>query len=289
MCGTAITTATIEPGLIRVERSERERRSGTGAAILARAVLALVREVSPKLAQCELTHLTRVTIDAVRAQQQHREYTRALQALGCGLEWLPPLPEHPDGVFVEDTAVVLPELAVVTRPGVVSRRGETATVAAALGRHLPVVSINEPGCVDGGDVLRIGRELYVGASARSNSAGVAQLAAALEPQGYRVRAVALQGCLHLKSACSFVAPDLLLVNSDWVDPAVFGALRVIRVDEREPYGANTLTVGATTLVSAAFPFTRGRLEAAGVATRELDVSELQKAESALTCMSLMLE
>jgi dimethylargininase len=252
-------------------------------------MFALVREVSPNLAQCELTHLTRVAIDGVRAQQQHREYTRALQELGCSLEWLPPLPEHADGVFVEDTAVVLPELAVITRPGVASRQGETATVAAALERHLAVVSVTEPACLDGGDVLHIGRELFVGISARSNAAGVAQLAAALEPWAYRVRAVTMQGCLHLKSACSFIAPDLLLVNSDWVEPALFGALRVIRVDEREPYGANTLTVGGTTLVSAAFPLTRERLEAAGVATHVLDVSELQKAESALTCMSLLLE
>jgi dimethylargininase len=252
-------------------------------------MLALVREVSPNLAQCELTHLARVAIDGVRAQQQHREYTQALQALGCSLEWLPPLPEHADGVFVEDTAVVLPGLAVITRPGAVSRRGETHTVAAALGRHVPVVAVSEPGCLDGGDVLRIGRELYVGASARSNAAGVAQLAAALEPRGYGVHAVALQGCLHLKSACSFIPPDLLLVNPAWVDPALFGALRVICVDEREPYAANTLTVGATTLVSTAFPHTHRRLQAAGVPTRALDVSELQKAESALTCMSLLLE
>jgi dimethylargininase len=252
-------------------------------------MLALVREVSPSLAQCELTHLARVAIDVGRAQQQHREYTRMLQALGCSLEWLPPLPEQADAVFVEDTAVVLPELAVVTRPGVASRQGETPTVAAALARHLPVVSVAAPGCLDGGDVLRIGRELYVGASARSNAAGVAQLAAALEPHGYRVRAVDMQGCLHLKSACSFIAPDLLLVNPAWIDAALFGSLTVISVDEREPYAANTLSVSGTTLVSAAFPHTQRRLQAAGVATRAVDVSELQKAESALTCMSLLLE
>jgi dimethylargininase len=252
-------------------------------------MLALVREVSPNLAHCELTHLARVAIDGARAQQQHRDYTLALQALGCSLEWLPPLPEHADGVFVEDTAVVLPGLAVVTRPGVASRRGETRTVAAALGRHLPVVLVTEPGCLDGGDVLRIERDLYVGASARSNAAGVAQLAAALERRGYRVRAVTMRGCLHLKSACSFIPPDVLLLNPDWVDPALFGALRVIAVDEREPYAANTLSIRGRTLVSAAFPHTQRRLEAAGVATRAIDVSELQKAESALTCMSLLLE
>jgi len=251
-------------------------------------MLALVREVSPNLAQCELTHLERVAIDSARARRQHRDYTRALQALGCSLEWLPPLPEHPDGVFVEDTAVLLPELAVITRPGTAARRGETHTVAAALEPRLPLQAITGRGCLDGGDVLRIGRELYVGASGRSNAAGVAQLAAALEPYGYGVRTVALQGCLHLKSACSFIPPDVLLVNPDWVDPAAFGALRSIRVDEHEAYAANTLTIGGTTLVSSAFPLTRRRLDEAGVATRALDVSELQKAESALTCMSLLL-
>ena len=252
-------------------------------------MLALVREVSPILAQCELAHLERIRIDSGRAQQQHRDYTRALQALGCRLEWLPPLPQHADGVFVEDTAVVLPELAVITRPGVASRRGETPTVAAALERHVPVARVTEPGCLDGGDVLRIGRELYVGASARSNAAGIAQLAAALASCGYRVQAVAMQGCLHLKSACSFIPPDILLVNADWVDPGVFGVPKLIRVDAREPYGANTLTLAGTTLVSAAFPRTRRRLAAAGVATRALDISELQKAESALTCLSLLRE
>ena len=138
-------------------------------------------------------------------------------------------------------------------------------------------------------MLRIGREFYVGASARSNAAGIAQLAAAVTPCGYRVHAVAIQGCLHLKSACTFIPPDILLVNADWVDPGVFGVLNVIRVDEREPYAANTLTVAGTTLVNAAFPQTRRRLGAAGVATRELEVSELQKAEAALTCLSLLLE
>jgi dimethylargininase len=252
-------------------------------------MLALVREVSPRLAQCELTYLERAPIDAMRARLQHRGYTAALEALGCRLEWLPPLPEHPDGVFVEDTAIVLAGIAVVTRPGVASRRGETPSVAAALGRHLALVlQLTEPACLEGGDVLRIGRRLYVGTSGRSNSAGVAQLAAALAPRGYSVCALTPHGCLHLKSACSFIPPDVLLVNPAWVDPAVFAVARVIAVADDEPYAANTLTIGGSTLVSAAFPHTRRRLEAAGIATRALEVKELHKAEAALTCMSLLL-
>jgi dimethylargininase len=220
--------------------------------------------------------------------RQHRDYTQSLQVLGCTLEWLPPLPQYPDSVFVEDTAVVLAEVAVVTRPGAAARRGETAPGAQALGQHTRVAAIAEPGCLDGGDVLHIGRTLHVGASGRTNEAGIDQLGRLLRPRGYRVEKVRLAGCLHLKSACSFIPPDVLLVNPDWIDPTTFGPLRVIAVDEREPQAANTLTIGGTTLVSAAYPHTRRRLEAAGVTTRAVDVSELHKAEGALTCMSLLL-
>jgi dimethylargininase len=251
-------------------------------------MLALVREVSPQLAQCQLTHLERAAIDAQRAMRQHRDYTQSLQALGCSLEWLPPLPQCPDSVFVEDTAVVLAEVAVITRPGAAPRRGETATVAQALGQHTRVAAIAEPGCLDGGDVLHIGRTLHVGASGRTNEDGIDQLGRLLRPHGYRVEKVRLAGCLHLKSACTFIPPDQVLVNPDWIDPTTFGPLRVIAVDEREPQAANTLTIGGTTLVSAAYPHTRRRLEAAGVRTRAVDVSELHKAEGALTCMSLLL-
>jgi dimethylargininase len=252
-------------------------------------MLAFVREVSPELARCELTHLEREVIDAQRARRQHREYVGALESLGCRIEWLPPLTDHADGVFVEDTAVVVPEVAVITRPGADSRRGETASVAAALGAHLAVVRISAPGCLEGGDVLRIGRQLYAGTSGRTNAAGVAQLAARLAPFGYSVTAVAMHGCLHLKSACSFIPPDVLLVNPSWVDRAVFAARRVIAVDETEPYGANVLTVGGTTLVSAAYPRTNEHLARFGMTTRALDVGEVHKAEAALTCMSLLLE
>src|SRR5262249_625411 len=151
------------------------------------------------------------------------------------------------------------------------------------------VTVSAPATLEGGDVLRIGRTLYVGDSARSNAAGVAQLAAALAPFGYAVRTVAMQGCLHLKSAATFIAPDLLLANPAWVDPGSFGGARVIAAAPGEEFGANTLTVAGTTLVSADFPLTRARLEAAGVRTRTLDVSELHKAEAALTCLSVLLE
>jgi len=253
-------------------------------------MIAFIRDISPNIGQCELVYLERAPIDWERARLQHRDYIAALEALGCQLEWLPPLPEHADGVFVEDTAVLLPEVALITSPGAASRRGEVATVAEALSAYLPVRQIGAPATLEGGDVLHIGRTLYVGASGRTNSAGIAELGEILGPFGYKVRAVALQGCLHLKSACTFLPPNILVVNPAWIDPSEFEeALKVVSVDEGEAYAANTLTVGGVTLVSAAFPRTQERLNAAGVITQALDVSELQKAESALTCLSLLLE
>jgi dimethylargininase len=250
--------------------------------------IAFLREVSPRLAECELSYLGRAAIDAERAREQHARYAAQLAALGLSLEWLEPLPAHADGVFVEDTAVLLPEIAVITRPGVTSRRSEVTSVAAGLAPHRPLTRIAAPGCLEGGDVVRIGRTLYVGASGRSNSQGIEQLAKALAACGYQVRAVAMRDCLHLKSAATFIPPDILLANPAWVDPRSFDARTVVEVAEGEAFAANSLTLAGVTLVSAAFPRTERRLQQAGVTTRALDVSELQKAEAALTCMSLIL-
>jgi len=256
-------------------------------------VIALVREVGRSLVRCELRYLARAPIDVPQAQRQHAQYVAELSALGYRIEWLPPLAEHPDAVFVEDTAVLVAEVAVITRPGAASRRAEVESVAAALAQHVPVRRVTDPACLEGGDVLRIGRRLYVGQAdgpgARTNAAGIAQLGEALKPFGYAVQALALHGCLHLKSACTFIPPETLLVNPDWVDSAAFTGAAVIAVDPREAYGANTLSVAGVTVVSSAYPRTQGRLDAAGIATRALDVSELHKAEAALTCMSLLLE
>lgn len=252
-------------------------------------MIALLRAVSPRLAECELSYLERSVIDLPRAQRQHAQYAAELAALGCALEWLTALPQHADAVFVEDTAVVLPEVAVMTRPGAASRRGEVESAARSLEGHRPLRRIVDPGCLEGGDVVRIGRELYVGASGRTNAEGIRQLGATLAPYGYRVQGVTLRDCLHLKSACTFIPPDFLLVNPAWTDPAAFGRHTCIEVADGEAFAANTLTVRGITLVSAAFPRTLRRLEQAGIAARALDVSELQKAEAALTCLSLVIE
>lgn len=253
-----------------------------------RMTIAITRPVSPAISRCELTHIGREAIELARAIEQHEAYERCLEALGCRVVRLPVEPELPDSVFVEDTAVVVDELAVMTRPGAASRRPETASMARALAAYRPVATIEAPGTLDGGDVLRIGRRLFVGRTPRSNPDGIARLRALLAPHGYTVEAVPVTGCLHLKSAVTQVAPQTVLVNPSWVDPAAFALHGVIEVDPSEPHAANTLLLGDTLVVAAAYPRTAGRLEAAGLRLARLEMSELAKAEGALTCCSVIL-
>ncbi|HSL72709.1 MAG TPA: hypothetical protein VK864_20830 [Longimicrobiales bacterium] len=256
--------------------------------MMASRIVALVRAPTEALAQCELTHLERTVIDVELARAQHRRYVEVLHDLGAEIVWLPSLEQHPDAVFVEDMAVVLPEVAVIARSGAPSRRGEAATVAETLSAHRPLRWIEPPGSLDGGDVLCIGRTMLVGCSGRTDSVGAAALASAVSELGYDVRAVPTEGCLHLRSACSFIPPETVLINPQWIPREHFKGLRVIAVDGREPYAANTLTLEGTTVISAAYPFTEKKLRRAGMRTLAIDVSEMHKAEAGLTCMSLIL-
>ena len=250
-------------------------------------LVAITRGVSARIAACELTHLSRNAIDVDLARAQHRAYEGALAQLGCRVESLPALDELPDSGFVEDVAVVLDEIAIVTRPGAESRRPEAALLAPALANYRRVTFIQSPGTLDGGDVLRIGRRLFVGESGRSNESGIEQLRAVAWPYGYTVTAVPVRGCLHLKSAITEVAPGVVLVNPAWVDGSAFGHVTTIEVDPGEPYGANGLLVSGRLIYPDSFPATRHRLADAGVDVVPVDVSELQKAEGAITCCSLV--
>ena len=252
-------------------------------------MIAFVRDVSPLLDRCELTHVSRTSIDLKLARKQHAKFAAELKELGVQVEQLPALPDHPDGVFVEDGAVVLPELAVLARPGATSRQPEVESIATTLARHRPVVRVAAPAALEGGDVLRIGRTLFVGISGRTNREGASALGEIVEAHGYEVRPVEVSGCLHLKTACTFIPPHFLVVNSAWIDAKAFGDLRVLTVDETEPFGANTLTIGGTTLVSTAFPQTDRRLRDAGIMTRSVEVGEFHKAEAGLSCLALFVE
>ena len=251
--------------------------------------IAITRKLGPAIARCELTHLDRQPIDVALAIQQHDAYERALAGLGCTLVSLPEEPELPDSVFVEDTAVVTAALAVITRPGARSRRGETASVARVLAAYRPTATIDRPGTLDGGDVLHIGRRVLVGLSRRSNREGIRQLHALLRPHGFTVEAVPVTRCLHLKSAVTQVEPETVLLDPTLVDPSAFAAWRRIEVDPGEPGAANALPVGDAVVYPAAFPRTASRLERAGIRIFPVDVSEIAKAEGAVTCCSLILE
>jgi len=253
-------------------------------------MIAYTRAVSRKLADCELTHLNRQPIDIGQAVLEHEAYERALAAAGLVVEHLPALDDAPDGVFVEDTALLLGDHAVITRP-VASRERETASVADALAGRFTVHHL-AAGRLEGGDVLAIDRTLYVGLSARSDRLGIETLHALVAPLGYAVAAVPLRGCLHLKTAATYAGHDgagatVLVVNPDWVDPAAFGAVDPVAVAAGETAAANTLRVGSSLLIAAGNPRTRDALAARGFNVVELDITELQKAEAGLTCSSLI--
>jgi dimethylargininase len=251
--------------------------------------IAITRAVSSRIAQCELTHLERIPIDYQAAVRQHAGYEACLEGLGYRVTQLPSADSLPDSVFIEDTAIVLDEAAVITRPGAASRRDETASVAQTLALYRPLLVIEAPGTLDGGDVLRLGKTLYVGLSQRSSSEGIEQLRRLVQPYGYTVQAVSLTGCLHLKSAVTQIAGDMLLVNSNWVDPGLFGHWRLVEVDPAEPFAANALLLEGDLVYPAAYSRSAARLEQAGLRLHRVDVSELAKAEGGVTCCSLLFE
>lgn len=252
------------------------------------AVLALTRAVPPSIVHCELTHLAREPIDLARAGAQHRAYEEALGALGCTVVRVPAAPDLPDSVFVEDAAVVLDEVAVAARPGAVSRRAEVEAVAGAVAAHRPLARIEPPGTLEGGDVLRIGRRIWVGLSGRTNAEGIRQLTSIAARHGYAVHPVRVTGCLHLKTAVTQVGEGTVLLNPAWIDPAAFDGFTWIGVDPREPFAANALLVGGRVVHAAAHTHTSERLRAHGIDVLPVDASELAKAEAGLTCCSILI-
>jgi len=252
---------------------------------------AYTRALSPRLTECELTHLAAAPIDLARAQAQHAAYERALAEAGFAIVRLPALPNHPDGVFVEDTALILGGHVILARPGAASRADEVASTALGLASDFTVHRLGH-GTLDGGDVLRIGDRLYVGRSARTCAEGIAALAEVAAPLGFEVVAVAAKGCLHLKSGATFAGHDgagnpVLVHHPEWVCPADFSDVDPLAVPLDEPNGANVLRAGARLFVSSEAPRTAESLARRGFDVVQLDVSELHKAESGLTCMSLI--
>ena len=250
---------------------------------------AIVRPPSPAISRCALTFLERQPIDFGRALAQHAGYVGALRAAGVEVQILPPLPDLPDSVFVEDTAVVVDECAVMARPGIDSRRAEAEAIAADVEAIRPITRITEPGTLEGGDILRIGRTIFAGQTPRTNSEGIRQLTAALAPHGYEVVPVQPSGCLHLKSAVTHVGDGTVLINPEWIDIALFSRWQSVPVAPEEPFGANALLAGGIVHLAASAPRTRSKLDALGFRTSSIDTGEFEKAEAALTCLSLLFE
>ena len=250
---------------------------------------AITRAVSPAFVNCELSFIDRQPIDLKIAETQHRAYETLLGKFGAKVISLPAEPDLPDSMFVEDPAIVLDELAVIMPLGTESRRRESESIARALASYRQLASIQLPGTMEGGDILRVGRKLYAGLSRRTNEEGIRQLRALLKPFDYEVIAVPVTGCLHLKSAVTSIGGNTLLANRSWFDSSPFVGYQWIEVAPNEPHAANALAIGDQVVFPASFPSTRIGMEAAGFRVLPIDISELQKAESGLTCSSLLFD
>lgn len=253
-------------------------------------MIAFTRAVPASICSCELTHLAREPINHALAVEQHARYEGALREAGCTVTRIGALDRLPDCVFVEDTALVFDEIAVMTRPGAVSRREEVTSVREVLETHRPIATIEAPATLDGGDVLVLGKDVYVGLTPRSSLSGMQQLRTILAPLGYAVHGIPVHGCLHLKSAVTRAGTRLLIANPAWVDPGLFTRWNVLPVDAREPHAANVLWLGEVTIVAEGFERTNAAL-ARRSDSRLIPVpaSELAKAEGGVTCCSLLLK
>jgi dimethylargininase len=250
--------------------------------------IAITRDVSRSIERCELTHIQREPIDFGRAEAQHQAYCARLEALGLEVVRLPADEAYPDGCFVEDVAIVLDELAILTRPGAASRRGEVPAVAEALRPYRSRIhTLSTPATLDGGDVLVFGRSIYIGQSLRTNAAAIAAVREIVAPFGYAVIPVTVTGCLHLKTAVSALDDGTLLANRGWFDDKDFHGMQWLDVPADEPVGANVLRVRGEVWAHPGFSKTFERIAKAGYAPVAMDISEFVKAEAALTCKSLL--
>jgi dimethylargininase len=248
---------------------------------------ALMRGVSPAFGRALVRRPSAAGLDAGRAAEQHAAVAEALRGLGVEVRVLPGSPDWPDCCFVEDAAVVSDRLALITRPGAESRRGEVAAVRGALGEVRPVVELAAPLRLDGGDVLRVGERLLVGMSQRSDPGAVEALRAAFLPEGIEVFCVPVGDALHLKCHASAPVPGLVVSVAGWLPESLLpaGVERLV-VPDAEAYAANTVGVGETVLVAAGYPETSRRLRAHGLEVVELEMDAIAAADGSLTCLSI---
>jgi len=250
---------------------------------------ALTHTISPNMNKCELSYLKRNPINIQKAIRQHNNYCSILKDAGINVIELSVNEKYPDATFVEDTAVVVDEIAVMANMGANSRKGEVLGIEKELTKYRRIAHIQPPGTLDGGDVLQVGKKFFVGLSARTNQVGINSLRHFLAPFGYEVNAVKMKDCLHFKSACTALDESTLLVNPHWLDLQSFENYRLIAVSEREQNAANVLRLPGFVLMHQGFFETIKIVEEAGFPVKAIDISELQKAEAAMTCSSIIFE
>jgi dimethylargininase len=250
-------------------------------------MIAMTHGPSPKMEQCELTFVPRTRIDYSRATKQHDEYCRMLQACGAEVVKLDVNVDLPDCAFVEDAAIVLDEVAVLASMGAESRRAEPSGIALELGKYRLLHRIEAPATIEGGDVLCVGRKLLVGLSARTNQAGVNALEAAVRRYGYEIMMVPVRGCLHLKTGCTALPDQSLLINPVWIDARAVAAFELVPVPVTEPWAANVALVGKSVCIASGHVETRDAIRQRGFEVHPIDLSEFAKAEGGVTCLSLL--
>jgi dimethylargininase len=248
---------------------------------------ALIRPVPDSFPKA-LVREGRPEIDLALARAQHGEYARLLEESGLTIQVVPADEAHPDCVFIEDVAVILGKVAVATRPGAETRRGEVLPIAEALAHRFDVSEISAPGTLDGGDVMVLGETVYVGRSSRTNDDGIGQLRAVAHHQGYRVVTVDVGHVLHLKSAVLPIDGQTVVVTPGTVDETGLDGLRILYEHEDERHRFSALPVGGgRVLVTANAPFTAEEVAGTGKEVIPVDVSQIQAADGGLTCMSIL--
>lgn len=266
-----------------------ESRSGVASHIAPIRRVAIVHIPPAALEQGERSFVGRDPIDMATAHAQHAAYLELLSTLGCDVVVLNTNQTFPDAVFVEDTALVLDEVAILTSPGAGSRRGEIAGIEQELGKHRRIERITLPATLDGGDVVVAGRMILVGKSARTNAEGAEALAGIVRKYGYLVRPVGMRDCLHLKSACCALPEGRLLVNPKWIELKDLAGFDIVEIDPSESFAGDVLVIGRTVVSGAANPKTAALIGALGFDSRTIDLSEFAKAEGGVTCLSLVFE
>jgi len=249
---------------------------------------ALVRAIPASFANALSATPPASPIDVALAREQHAAYRAALEAMGVTVTMLDADERYPDCCFIEDTAVTGDGLALITRSGAPSRRGETEAVAAGLAPYLELARMTGPATLDGGDCMLLGSTIYVGRSARTNAAGIARLEEVFAPRGLRIVALDLPpDILHLKCVCSLLNTDRILLARDTLPARAFPGAAIVWVPADETYAANAVALGTHVLCAAEYPRTREALEAAGFTTHPVPTSEVHKADGSLTCQSIL--